>query len=161
MCRKKTMGLRATCHPRVGPSSPGPRPGPRPTALYQTLFREGFLLCRKEGPGGTHPFQRANLSLPILLIRSIYVNSVSGEERATELHFLTKSAIKDSGKKENSLKLRDSALRPCSSMTFPRWLRPVEHLLLQTPEGRTQGQTSVQEAWPWEETSVGVIHGFL
>lgn len=172
VCRKKTMGPRPTCHPHVGPSSPGPLPGPRPTALYQTLFREGFLLCRKEGPGGTHPFQRAHLSLSIPLIRSIYVSSVSGWKKshrapfpskilATELYFLAKSAIKDSGKKENSLKLQDSALRPCFSMTFPRWLRPVEHLLLQIPEGRTQGWTSVQEAWPWEETSVGVIHSFI
>lgn len=49
-----------------------------PKALYQTLFREGFLFCRKEGPGGAHPCPRAHLSLPVSLTRSIYVNSVSG-----------------------------------------------------------------------------------
>lgn len=134
--------------------------------------QRGLPLVQKGGSRGTHPFQRAHLSLSIPLIRSIYVSSVSGWKKshrapfpskilATELYFLAKSAIKDSGKKENSLKLQDSALRPCFSMTFPRWLRPVEHLLLQIPEGRTQGWTSVQEAWPWEETSVGVIHSFI
>ena len=144
----------------------GPQPFIRPCSERASSCAE------RRVPGGTHPFQRAHLSLSIPLIRSIYVSSVSGWKKshrapfpskilATELYFLAKSAIKDSGKKENSLKLQDSALRPCFSMTFPRWLRPVEHLLLQIPEGRTQGWTSVQEAWPWEETSVGVIHSFI
>ena len=144
----------------------GPQPFIRPCSERASSCAE------RRVPGGRIPFRRltslspsrwleASMSTACLGGRKSHRAPFPSKILATELHFLAKSAIKDSGKKENSLKLQDSALRPCFSMTLPRWLRPVEHLLLQIPEGRTQSRTSVQEAWPWEETSVGVIHGFV
>lgn len=97
-CAGKTMGLRATCHPHVGHFIlPDPVLGPRPPQPSSRPCSERVSSCAERRVLGGHtPFGGAHLSLPILLTRSIYINSVSGEEEP-RAPFPSKSAIKDSG----------------------------------------------------------------